>query len=665
MRRFSRGARDEGAFAILYAVLVVVLVGVVSLVIDLGTMRSDRRTNRAAADSGAIAGAQALGQGAPDAKTACLKAMRFAEASLGLGPGTDNCATKWPAATYVCTTTPQTASEVIRGRRIEVTWPVVDSDPMLQQPDLEQWTATPIGQDVGTTDGLPCRRLGVTIAQDRVFPFSGIWRGVSHQRTSESHSVGLTQYDFEHGLEPAPLVVLDRTSCNALTVGGGGGVTVGNSGDGHSGLIAVDSDGSGVPSGINGADDCTGGKKVINAPSSGNHVWALDGTDPVSGATVPAQVSLYALTGQWFANAFNSDPANGDTVNCTNQKTTAAWIALGSNAPHICPVPGPGAPVTSAPWTGRYNCGGREPDLPAASTPPSPAPNRFGCYEPDPDNPLPQPGDYIDQWWRYANGTAPASFTNQLNSGTSTAWMSNCRITADHTFTGSTYSTCADLQTSNGVKVIFTGGPVVMTGNLSPSNSSCVLFNDTNLSHCDTKFVPTAPYGPDGGNVYIGGDMNFAGSSSLTVNQTFVYVGGRISISTGPTGPSSGTGGIVNWIAPYASDATPSDPCAAATSTTTAPSAGCFEALGLWTRYNATPTASNKDEMTSSADVVVDGTLFLPRGYFKFGGGAVNTQDRAQFVALRLELRGQGELNMTPNTKRTTLIPRVVGSLIR
>jgi hypothetical protein len=368
---------------------------------------------------------------------------------------------------------------------------------------------------------------------------------------------------------------------------------------------------------------------------------------------------MYALTGAFSGNAVNGSiaavPPNGDMTNCTNQKTTAAWLALGSFGPHICPVPEPGAPVTSAPWAGRYNCSGREPDLAAATTAPASAP-RFGCYEPDPDNPLPQPGDYIDQWWRYANGSAPTSFTNQLNSGTSTAWMNNCKITADHTFTGSTYSTCSDLQTSNGVTVSFTGGPVVMTGSFSPSNNACVLFNDTDAGHCTTKFIPTAPYGPDGGNVYIGGDMNFAGSAALTVNQTFVYLGGKLSISTS---------GVVSWIAPYASSATPATPCVAATSTVTAPTSGCFDSLGLWSRYNATPTGNNKDEMTSTADVVVDGTLFMPRGYFKFGGGAVNTQDRAQFVALRLELRGQGELNMTPNAKRTTLIPRVIGSLIR
>jgi hypothetical protein len=150
--------------------------------------------------------------------------------------------------------------------------------------------------------------------------------------------------------------------------------------------------------------------------------------------------------------------------------------------------------------------------------------------------------------------------------------------------------------------------------------------------------------------------MNFAGSSQLTVNQTFVYLGGKLTIKTS---------GVVNWIAPYASTATPASPCVAATSTVTAPTSGCFDSLGLWSRYNAVPTGNNQDELTSSADIVVDGTLFMPRGYFKFGGGAINTQDRAQFVALRLELRGQGELNMTPNTKRTTLIPRVIGSLIR
>jgi hypothetical protein len=651
---------DGGAYAILYAVLVVVLVGVVSLVIDLGFMRSDRRANRAATDAGALAGSQALGQGSPDPRTACLKAMRFAEASLALGVGSDDCSTKWPpSSTFDCTASPQTASETVNGRRIEVTWPVLDTDPLLQQPDLERWSATPVGQNAGTTDGPACRRIGVAIAQDRSFPFSSIWSGVAHKRTSESHSVGLTQYDFENGLEPAPLVVLDRTTCNALTVGGGGGVTVGNSGDGHSGLIAIDSDGSGVASGINGGDDCTGGKKVISAPSAQNHLWALDGTDPDTGATVPARIMMYSLAGGTASNAVNGNilavPPNGDMTNCTNQKTTAVWLALGSAAPHICPVPEPGAPVTSAPWAGRYNCGGREPDLSAATTAPA-LTTRFGCYEPDPDHPLQAPGDYIDQWWRYANGTAPALFANQINSSTSATWINNCTIKEDHTFTGPIYSTCPNLQTSNGVTVIFTDGPVVMTGSFSPSNSSCVLFNDIDTSHCTTKFAPTAPFGRDGGNIYIGGDVNFAGSSALTLNQSFMYVGGKLTVKSS---------GVVNWIAPYASSATPADPCFAATSADSAPTPGCFDSLGLWSRYNAVPTGNNQDELTSSADIVVDGTLFMPRGYFKFGGGAINTQDRAQFVALRLELRGQGELNMTPNTKRTTLIPLVVGSLIR
>jgi hypothetical protein len=665
VNRFRR-CNDEGAYAILYAVLVVVLVGIVSLVIDLGFIRSDRSANRAAADAGAIAGSQALGQGAPDPLLACKKAMRFAEASLGLGIGSDNCATIWPNATYDCTSTEQTATEVVSGRRIEVTWPVTDSNTLMQRPDLERWSATPVGQDIGATDGVACRRLAVVIAQDRSFPFSGVWNNIAHKRTSTSHSVGLTAYDFENGLEPAPLVVLDRTSCNALTVGGGGGVTVGSSADGHSGLIAVDSDGSGVASGINGLDDCNGGKKVISAPSAVNHVWALDGTDTTTGATVPARIWLYALTTPNAANAVNGNiaaiPPNGDMTNCTNQKTTATWLALGSSAPHICPVPEPGAPVTSAPWAGRYNCGGREPDLPAATSPPASA-NRFGCYEPDPSNPLPAPGDYIDQWVRYATGTAPAAtFTNLVDNSTSATWINNCNIKEDHTFIGSTYINCSNLTTSNGVNVFFApspgqpGAPVVFTGSFSPSNSSCVLFNDTTVGHCTNKFAPVAPFGPDGGNIYIGGDVNFAGSSALTLNQSFLYLGGKLTIKTS---------GIVNWIAPYARSANPANPCTKANSAMEAPSPGCFDSLGLWSRFNAVPTGNNQDELTSSADIVVDGTLFMPRGYFKFGGGAVNTQDRAQFVALRLELRGQGELTMTPNTKRTTLIPLVVGALIR
>jgi hypothetical protein len=586
--------------------------------------------------------------------------MRFAEATLGITTaGSDNCSTIWPNSGYPCTTTASTATEVVASRRIEVTWPVLDTSDLMV-PDSMRVSNPSITQGVGTTDGPACRRVGVAIAQDQNMPFSAVFAGVGHRVTSDSHSVGLTIYDFKNGLEPAPLVVLDRTSCNALTVGGGGGVTVGNSGDGHSGLIAVDSDGSGQVDGINGGDNCTG-KKVLKAESTPNHIWALDGSDPVTGAVVPARIQLYALLANppGPSNAFNA----GDVTNCTNQQTTTAWLALGTSAPHICPVPEPGDRVTAAPWAGRYNCGGQEPDLPAAVSAPATA-SRFNCYEPDPNNPLPEPGDYVDQWVRYSKGSAPSTFTNQLNSGTSTAWMNNCKITADHVFVGSTYSTCADLQSSNGVKFAFTGGPVVMTGSLSPSNSSCVLFNDTNFGHCSAAVtVDPNNTGPDGGNIYIGGDLNFSGTSDLTILQSFMYVGGRISISTGS--PSDPTVGIVNWIAPYARSASPGDACVAATTTVTAPTPGCFDSLGLWSRYNATNTANNKDELTSQANIVVDGTLFMPRGYFKFGGGAVNTQARAQFVALRLELRGQGELTMTPNTKRTTLIPIVEGSLIR
>src|SRR5262245_20576907 len=75
------------------------MVGIAALVLDLANLRLDRRANRAAADSAAIAAAAELGQAASSPRDACEKAVRYAEANLGITtPGANTCAGTFPAA---------------------------------------------------------------------------------------------------------------------------------------------------------------------------------------------------------------------------------------------------------------------------------------------------------------------------------------------------------------------------------------------------------------------------------------------------------------------------------------------------------------------------------------------------------------------------------------
>jgi Putative Flp pilus-assembly TadE/G-like len=293
--------RDRGAYAILYATLLTVMVGIAALVLDLANLRLDRRENRAAADSAAIAAAAELGQAASSPRDACEKAMHYAEANLGITtPGANTCAATFPVAeaqvTAACAAGTKLVAEDIASYppgsapdrdnfRIEISWPVPDDDRLMTDPDREN--STTIVQGVSAKDGKPCARMGVEVIQRGEFVFAGIF-GFSGQTTS-SHSVGLTRVG-ETGDVPAPLVVLDRNSCDALVVGGGGSVVVAaDPGGDFGGTITIDSDGSGGDVG------CNGGKTVISAPSNNNHLWALDSP---TGQEAQVQVFASAFTAQ-------------------------------------------------------------------------------------------------------------------------------------------------------------------------------------------------------------------------------------------------------------------------------------------------------------------------------------------------------------------------------
>jgi hypothetical protein len=210
-------------------------------------------------------------------------------------------------------------------------------------------------------------------------------------------------------------------------------------------------------------------------------------------------------------------------------------------------------------------------------------------------------------------------------------------------------------------------GRVIFTGDVDAADGGCILFNDSDASHCVTPepYVPPASRTADGGNVFVAGSFNGSGNGfyagGLIVKQVFIYVGVRINISS--TSPIIWTAPYGRSLpAPYTGTCVPANP---ATPATSAPTPACFDSMSLWAPRAGTSAPSEANRLRGGAILVVDGTLFIPKGYFTFAGQGTNLQDRAQFVARRLEIAGGGELSMVPDGTRSTLIPRGVGKLIR
>lgn len=653
MRRL-RG--DDGAYAVLYAVMVVVLVGIASVVVDLGMLRNDRRSNRAAADSAAIAGASKLGLTGLKPFDACVAAVQYARADLGLpglapSPPPSQCTSTFnpvgfSAVTACAAGTPRTAAVPLPGNRtLHVTWPVPDNSPLMLDPDHERRAGYNLPDQAASAlqDGARCLRVGIAITQDRNTPFAAVWADIDGTRGTVSHSVGLAAPDDGPGDIAAPLVVLDEHSCDALLVTGGGSVTVKAStlvnGISTPGVIAVDSDGDGT-----GEVACGGQSKTIQAPSNVNHIWAVDGT------AGPAYISSYAVAVGNTAKAY--DPAA--TANCTPGKTASLANLQAAPQAALCPIPIAGSRVGEQPWVVRYNC-------PAAQA----------CPSPDPTAPLPTPRNYVDQWVAFATntsgtsaratwGTAAAPGTNRISGGACSHGAAGTVVTGD------TYVDCNRFEVALNASISFMGR-VIFRGDVDAAGGGCILFNDDDASHCVTPepYVPPASRTADGGNVYIGGSMTGNGngfySGGLIVKQVFIYAAGRININT--TDPVYWTAPYGKALpAPYTGTCVPADPADPAT---TAPTSACFDALGLWAPTYGSDQPTQANRLRGGALLQVDGTLFMPKGYFTFAGQGANFQDRAQFVARRLEVAGGGELSMVPDGSRSTLIPRGVGKLIR
>ena len=332
---------------------------------------------------------------------------------------------------------------------------------------------------------------------------------------------------------------------------------------------------------------------------------------PVPGEEIPSAILSYALSAIPPANpAASYDP--GDLTDPVNPADITDPTEPSVSHFRLFPKPTPSFErITRAPIDWRYNCKSGYPDYPLVATNPAAGGVRildcpFGT------------GAHIDAHRSaYAMGM-PIGFQSWMGAG------HPCSTTgAAIVVTGNWYIDCPATGPDN-VGLVVNGGSISIAGNVV-SNGGIDLRSDAvmtiNPGNASDHFV-----------FIRSGIMLKRAQASLTLNRTFVYLeNGRVDLR-------AGDGGLV-W---------------------TSPDAGNFEDLALWSESHMV------HEIGGQAGNTLTGTFFTPMAEpFSLTGQAGQFQFEAQFITRRLEVKGQGEVKMTPDPDKTTPIPARAVALIR
>lgn len=615
MTRLTSARDDRGAFAILYAIVVVVVVMTVAVVVDLSSMREDRRAEKLAADAAATAGAIKLNAlaGTANPNAACLEAWAYLKLNLsGASTATADCPTgKFPTSISTCPDAAATESAPAGPWEVTITWPVLDSDPLMTTPSISGSTTytQPIDGEVDGSD--PCGRLGVSVSRDRDFAFATI--GGFLDATTTNSSVARADVRGNISLE-MPLVVLDQTGCQALYANGVGSlIEVANNGL-TPGRMAMDSDGSdGGPS-----PGCSNNQQYV-AMRNGNGatIRALNGSDG-------AQASILTVASPYTKSANTADlcAANADPALSTG----------------ICPRPTTFMRITRKYWDWEYHCS-------ANTLPPLSAPCPWGTP------------DYIQQLRDQYNRTV---FTRAYADANAATWRvisgGGCTVTDPATFDASvnTFVDCPTFRVR--ATTVFQGGTVVFSGNVAVEGGAsalgCLRFNYRVPATGDAPCVTSAGA--------------IAASTANTETRVYLQNGDLTRSNLDFVAPQTFIYQEASTASPYlASTRFRQMDFGAGSSGSiliTAPTTGDFTDLAIWTENFAgrsdVANTNTVNGFRASTDLVLEGIFFFPNGRVKMTGqpnyfGAA----RSQFVSWSLEVFGGAQLRLIPDKDRTLLIP--------
>lgn len=446
------------------------IVVLVALVLDLGGARRDRDADQVAADAMALAGASGLGAAPRTADAACQAAWDYVAVNLptAVGAPAPSCSS---FATACVPTTARQVTATMGAYRVTFTHPVPDGSPLLE------------GQDAVTLDGPPCDRFGVRVEQER----DNLWMAGSVDL--DLHAV--SRYVRGIGDVDAPLVLLEKSACDVLTVSGSGKLVV-TTASGDPGYIDIDSDGTGCDQTKSIVLDVDGNGKITAGAIS---MWALGGGDP--------------------SRAYDS--TDKDLFDLDN--------------PSISPLPtASSAPVGRSALDWRYNC---------SATNACPDPGGTSAID-----------DLVASW---GSGFPPVSdgFKRWKVDGGYSCSPSGATVVP----AGNWYIDCGTTGVSTNGSITFQGGNIVSEGPIRATGSGGIRINCTDGNTSDTSAPVVCPLDPPSPTIFYQRAGDLVRNGDLELRETFVYLaGGTVDMAgnaklvwTAPDDPSHPFDDLLLW----------------------------------------------------------------------------------------------------------------------
>ena len=200
---------------------------------------------------------------------------------------------------------------------------------------------------------------------------------------------------------------------------------------------------------------------------------------------------------------------------------------------------------------------------------------------------------------------------------------------------GNWWVSCPNFKVSGGAVVAFAGGNVVFDGNIDVPSGS-LAFNSLANTGTLSSGCAQATWDPS------------SCISSSSSSAAFVFMrSGNISVS--------GTGVSFNNTFVYQAPGSTVSVTGGASPNWSAPTAGPFANLSLWSEGDTTTTATTNPATTNKLSGsggwnIPDGIFFAPLSRFDLSGTSGLRQTGAQFIAYDMSIGGGATFNLTPPT---------------
>lgn len=635
------GCNERGATLVLFALLITALFVIVALVVDLGFVRQNRQADKSAADFAVSAGIRSMdgGNGRIDVWGGICTAVDYLKANRpelsSLTPvGPDPCP---PATIEYCVNSPTDWRSYVGladGGDVRVTVAAgYDLSASGFAEDADEYSGD-LGDD-------PCEHLAVIIEQ-RQEPFFGGVAGSSGWETT-MRSVARLDVGTE-GESVAALVLLERTGCKALEIEGSNARVFVRGVEAAPGLIHADSDGS----------TCGSTERIIDVETNGAAVPSVVAgvaEDPDPPATDP-------LPGQILSVALRLNPGSESTLVASDPRNKVCAQVTAADCltknPASGALPTANELVRRSPVDRLYLTHIRGLEAVASDYFDLTADQAVAATLDDGVTPLFGAVYSDNSLLAVPCATMPPSVSS------SNVWT-DCTTVADvdRTFTGSGLVVIAASMTNNNRNVtfpnvaqLFIEGSVNSAGNILVNHGGFATCADRYDDDDDDLVFARTEMVIGGSLVTTGGTLRMCQTTLLMSNNEandcpIPTAAGTAPIDNSCIGKIDVTGGSteLDWSAPNANDVTsPTDD-----------ELEDFEDLAFWTE------TSSGHKVEGQGGITMAGIFVTPNAApFRIAGNGTKDTTDAQFFTRRLQVGGQGTLEMSPQPQNAAPI-KVIG----